>query len=558
MVPIYLFSLLWFLALTGIGSLVSSVTSPKEDNSQDSLPIFAYSAYGLGLLGVIAISLNFFLPLGGLVAGVVLGLGLLLFFTRFREIKIGFSWLDLLICLVFHLYLSMAASVTEIADYDSGLYHIQAIQWSARFAMPAGLANLIPQLGFNSTWFPTTALLEAPFIAEQGYRLINTILSLILFTGALSGIKRVLNSKINVENIYLSLMVMPLAWLAFWSGYTNSPSTTYSSAVLFIITIYFLLQGLNRQSLKAAHVGLFLALISLTIKLSSAILFLAAGIIFLLVLRTNLKSEGNRVHARNLLILSLLLFGSFGIMWCARGYQQTGYLAYPSAITKIGSPDWAIPEAEANQHVRVIKSWARVPKAPPELVLSSWEWFDPWLKNRWKSAPSQFPFFMGGIGLVLCLVGWMGGSPKKKRLHLFLPGITCVGSLLLWFWTAPDPRFAYGPLYALSLLLTSAGMIAMDVEKMNGTLRKGFLIALCLGSIVISDPKYTLSGTSWAWWPPLPEVAVKQNVIPDSQVISVPIKSDQCWGTALPCAPEIRPGLRVSKDSTGKITRFYT
>lgn len=43
-------------------------------------------------------------------------------------------------------------------NFDSGLYHIPAIRWIADYRLPLGLGNLHGRLGFDSAWFPLSAL----------------------------------------------------------------------------------------------------------------------------------------------------------------------------------------------------------------------------------------------------------------------------------------------------------------------------------------------------------------------------------------------------------------
>ncbi len=70
--------------------------------------------------------------------------------------------------------------------YDSGLYHLQAINWSSTFPIVPGLGNLHSRLAHNSAFFLFGALLNTGPWLGRTHHVVNGILFLVLLAQFIS------------------------------------------------------------------------------------------------------------------------------------------------------------------------------------------------------------------------------------------------------------------------------------------------------------------------------------------------------------------------------------
>jgi hypothetical protein len=134
------------------------------------------------------------------------------------------------------LFLSLIAS-KEIYTFDSGLYHTQSVKWIRSFPVVPGLANFQPQFGFNSMFFPISALftLEISDFFKGTHLLVyplNIILFLIISTKIFSTIVNKIKSKKTIDTIFYTLLVS-LMFLLF-PKHISSLSSDISCALLLI------------------------------------------------------------------------------------------------------------------------------------------------------------------------------------------------------------------------------------------------------------------------------------------------------------------------------------
>ena len=76
-------------------------------------------------------------------------------------------------------YLALAA-LGPLTNYDSGLYHLGAVEYSRLFPAIPGLANVYSPLGYSTAEFPLAAALGAGPWGPEGLRLANGLLTAVL------------------------------------------------------------------------------------------------------------------------------------------------------------------------------------------------------------------------------------------------------------------------------------------------------------------------------------------------------------------------------------------
>ena len=124
----------------------------------------------------------------------------------------------------------------------------------------------------------------------------------------------------------------------------------------------------------------------------------------------------------------------------------SGYPLFPSRVVSLPL-DWRLPSHTVDEANRYARSWARTPRGLPASVLGSWGWFPGWLSRNGRDIN-----VIGALALLLCAVPVSvlrrvdAQRRERSRAMWAMLGPSLV-TLLLWFAIAPDPRFAYAPLW---------------------------------------------------------------------------------------------------------------
>jgi len=161
---ILLSDLFLYLVFTGVGLGIRRAYGLRTISIHD-----VFIAFWVGFSGItLALMVwHFLLPVADIALLLVIATGL---------ISIKFWWADLreLVRLpwsraaktgcVFFLLLAIwiaNAALGDMVNWDSALYHLQAIQWAEAYPVVPGIANLYGPLAFNNTSFLYGALLNA-------------------------------------------------------------------------------------------------------------------------------------------------------------------------------------------------------------------------------------------------------------------------------------------------------------------------------------------------------------------------------------------------------------
>lgn len=159
MLPALLVALAWSPSLVGLGALV------RHDADRALRPGLA-GLLGLGVAGTLAAWLNFWTGVGPWIAAALWMSGAFLFALRRRWLLEAFAPADL-VPLVLLVAAASYAMREPLFQYDTGFYHLQAMEWTTGSPVRAGIANVHYRLGFNSLWTTTAAAVEHPLAAGK-------------------------------------------------------------------------------------------------------------------------------------------------------------------------------------------------------------------------------------------------------------------------------------------------------------------------------------------------------------------------------------------------------
>lgn len=430
MLVIIIYYSIVFLILYSVGNWTCTLLGINIDDNEYHLDLCIL--VGLSSLTCLASFLSILIPINSLVILPLLVLSVFnskslidSFKNCYRSLNkmqtIGFGFVWLLILIVSAQYISIA---------DTAIHHAQAVQWIGKFGVTHGLANLQPQIGFNSLFFVVQSAVTLD-IRElfTGYDLLvyplNAVLFLMLITRLLYQCfywNTIVFDHIRIFSaclFFMCLLVLPR-----WA------SSTSPDMILTIITIYLFMFFLSKSVIDE-RIWIIIVTCALTYKLSAAMLGLFIVYLFTISHRK-----------KRFILFSLSVFLAFFSIYFYRNYVISGYLIFPLYFIDIFDPDWKYPFEAARYEYLVVRSWARVSDMSPVKMLDMPlnEWLPIWFER--KDLIEKFLV----ISPFLILYSF-SKSIILKNLKFILFSILILASFLFWFFGAPDPRFAYGILF---------------------------------------------------------------------------------------------------------------
>lgn len=551
-----------FIAFCGIGLVVRRYFGLKVYGVENLITSFwigwAYAIFSLQLWNIF-----FRVDWRPLVAISIMGIfGLLWNYKDLaslfkRQIFIGIFFGFILILTA--VWLAELAAL-PILNTDSGLYHLSSIRWVKTFPVVPGLGNLHGRLAFNSSYFLYIAALEVGLWVHRSHHIANGLLMLVLFMQIyISAIKIFrCNDRLPLYFIFNILIYIPLIKQGYQKPFNiSSPSPDLPIFILGIILASQLLAFLESPKLrnKEDAYNLFsiatIAAVGITIKLSFLIL---GGVTLLLVcIIWFIQGNGHKIAGKKVIfwIIAGLTIGL--IPWVIRGVILSGYIAYPSTFGSF-PVEWRIPLESVISERNWIFSWARVPRVHPDQVLGNWNWITPWFdrmkKNTWEIV---IPLLLTGVGFLTTLfykVIKKNYPHRERMLWLFL--IPSIVSLLYWFFTAPEPRFAGAAFWILGV-----GTITLSIRYLSKLKNLVILVFTLSAFLFISLALQPLSRDIWRLhkFYSIPRAELKTFTTDSGLVIYVPKEGDMCWDAPLPCTPYPNKSLTIRKD--GELRWFF-
>ncbi|HEY4789581.1 MAG TPA: hypothetical protein VIH57_26205 [Bacteroidales bacterium] len=498
---ISIFYILWTFSLLGYGTLLKLFDKsinysfiPKE------LLIALFGIMGIIIVTQLGVLCNFFVPLNQLFSLLVLVGGLLLFAFNGHFLVRSFSRSDYVIILLLFVYYSIFPHYF-CDNLDPVIYHVTSIRWSNESAVPLGLANLHGRLGFNSSWFVSDAIIR-PFAFLNGTRIfiLNAILSFFFSTLVFLTFKSKLFQRRSIAENFMLLCIVPLCFYL----YNNSdPSPDGANLLLNLLMVILLIYSI--ADIKMYNFFIFcafcIATFLVTIKLSSMIMLLCMGMLFLYLIYVKLRKVSSKftdltnISSRTLWITSLLCGFIILIPWLIKGVMLSGCLFYPSHIGYFNKLSWAVDPDQLLTEFKVTIAHSRLENEFCMNLPTPFAWLLPWLQS----------FVINNFFLAISVVLVLFLGFKYRKVIFSDPKINFIFissflSIVYWFCTAPLPRYGYGALFTNVLLFFSiflhAGFRSEPLFKFSRDIRK-LVLKLGITLTVLSITLLFIPITSW-------------------------------------------------------------
>ncbi len=500
----------------------------------------------LGLVAVLSLvsTLSLLVPISGGVNAALLTVAIAVAFVFRHEIS---RWLPAphahpaqLLLTAIVLVAVLERATTEATNYDTGLYHAQAVRWIQSFAAVPGLGNLHANLAFNSGWFIVEALFGAA-VAPWG-----PVLVLAAWCFACTAcflLRRLFEAgRPDADTTALAgALLLPIG-LLLMTKWFSSPSHDLPSALLVWVAALLALRLAERNQLlepsATAVAVVALATCAAVIKLSAV----PALLLPLILIRLNLSARPRYAAALVAVVAAITL------PFLARNLILSGKLIYPMPFLDLFSFDWEMPEDQVVRQTAWVLSWARMPHRNPLEVLAGSPaiWLADWIVHVRLSA-KVFMLATLGLGSWHLPRVWRRWRQDGFRQSDAVYGAVLAG-VAFWFVTAPDPRFGWPflPLAAALLTARTARPFAAQWSRVLQALVLVFLVQQFARIYVPPPPTADLAARIWRPVP-YPQPATRRADIGGGSV-AVPLKGNQCWDE-LPCTPEVADGLELRGSS---------
>jgi hypothetical protein len=300
------FIFIWVLLFIACGSIGTNLLNRLQAECFERVGDRAIASLWLGIV-VLALSLlttSLVLPLSPLVGGILIlclsAASLLSPRTRTEIAALRSVISPHLILRLFILAFGVAAFTTrQVTWQDTGLYHYSAIRWLSEFGTVPGVALILNNLGFTSSWFA----LAAPFNAEIFDSRVSAVTNGFAFFIALLHFLICLtrsfthNSQISDRWVVISsLMTLPLILvLPQMSQILVSPSPDLPVIFLIQVVAWAILIISNQKTpslepveapiLDAKTIPLVLSIGAVTMKLTTLPLLFISGIFYIFARR---------------------------------------------------------------------------------------------------------------------------------------------------------------------------------------------------------------------------------------------------------------------------------
>lgn len=565
------FILIWTFLLITCCVIGTALLHLLKANCFERMGDRVLAAVWLGVI-VLAISMlatSFIVPLSPLIGAIVTAgiCGLSLFSQRTRnEIGVLRSQLSANLvggCLTCELLVA-ALTARQVRWIDTGLYHYNSIQWLAKFGAVPGIALLMKQLGFASSWFALAAPLNADFLDSRVSAVTNGFVFLIAFLQFLVCLGYSFKDQARLSDglvIISSLIILPIvATNNLMSVILISPSPDLPVVFLVPVVAWAILITSRQKTpvlnegkspvLDAKLIPLILSAGAVTIKLTALPMLLISGLFYIISTKFNLWRIVIAGAVTWLLLTPMLLYGII----------TSGCPLYPSTVLCLDLP-WS-PTAKAAQRIaESTHGWTNWYGEPPPVVPS---WI--WLLWQWLTS-HKLNAVMGLLIAVstLCAIGIVINVIRKNHIFGQFWMLALAGSgIIFLMMTAPFFRFGLG-----YLILLPAFSIAAVCRKFLGERLPRLEKQLSFGDQLSSLPKIkpTISlflsaialvvsihrgGVERLIVPPqIFKVELVQKQTNDIQYLSPKQSGHLCWAADLPCAFQLEETVKLRDPAQG-------
>lgn len=545
--------LLLFCLFSGLGiAVLSALRQPLESNSRWLDSFWLGWALSLGVMQI----WHIVLPVNDTLLLLLALCASLLLVRQRRNIcqsmdRLARNKSFLLVFAGLALWMSNRALGAPFA-FDTGYRDIPIVMWTDAYPIVPGLGNLFSSYAFNHSVYLYDALLDFSIWSGRSYHIATSLLLLVFLATALGAGFQVYRSRAAEElpwsRFFASLFIPYILFQTVsWTGVTHFLTDTVVDLIGILTLIYLLdfLQYWRPDSGKNDYLVFRLAIIiltGLTVKQSFAIYGLATALLAIAIWFRRGGWEASRRPVRTTVLPIALVALALLLPWMARGVITSGYIAFPQSIGRF-ELDWTIPESEIARRQLKLATNTRIREGDPEIVLASWDWLRPWLRDFVSGVfPTMLPTVITFAALGACLL-----AARRKPQSKLAPSLSwwafapMTVMLVVWFFTAPELKYVRYIFWSLAALSITKAQLAWHWVAWRRRVAALYLvILLCLAYVVflvIRHEEYLVPPGASDGFHAYVSPRYNEFQARDGLRINVPTGAYQCWRIPLPCSP---------------------
>jgi hypothetical protein len=325
-------------------------------------------------------------------------------------------------------------------NYDTGLYHYQAIIWGREYPVVPGLGNVFSGLGYNNSVLSLHSLLSFKDLFGQDLFTLNFLL---YFIGVSYFVDLILKSVTWKESnmIVLANVLLLVAFVSLCEN-ISSPTPDYAANSILILLLSIALNNNDTNESNQLSVFVILAFYLITIKLSMIPILFLSG--YCIVRLWRLHGEHKKFYINTAFVSIYIL------VWCAKTVIITGWLIYPFPAIDLFNFDWKVTDQQMSIDSIGFTGWSRYPGI--DVSISSKMSFMQWFPNWWQRANWGKGYMIISILSILLFIIVTIKKAISTRSNLFWIGVSIIAGFIFWFIKAPDFRFSIGFIFHLMFL----------------------------------------------------------------------------------------------------------
>jgi hypothetical protein len=242
-----------------------------------------------------------------------------------------------------------------MAQFDSRLYHFQAIKWARNYPVVPGLANLYGPLGFNNACFLYGALMQAGPWGVFAHHVTNSSLVYAMLVQCLLAGWKLLNGREDSNAFFDFCLLVPVVTLINKdiAGYTTDLPTTLTLLQAMSVLYCFLTSRDSSSMVSAYRVVNITVLVTLAVCFKFGSIVYAAGVWALVMGLWLRRSQATGSLKWRPVLWGALGTAGLGLLWAVRGIVLSGYPMFPAALGAM-PVDWRAPLEHARGEYALI------------------------------------------------------------------------------------------------------------------------------------------------------------------------------------------------------------
>ena len=512
--------------------------------------------WGLLLVSLVAIAINQFTRLGSAAAGLTLlaaiGVSGLIGGVALRRSPYSRSrpvtrsqWLLISAVTVFMVVLSLRI-LGPVTNYDTGLYHLGAIQYTEQFAAIPGLANIYFAYGYATAQFPLAAFLTWSPLGVEGYRALNSLIILIALIDLIVRFRQ-RDSSVGKYVMAAGLAVLTFTMLPLADYWVVSPTQDASVFTVTVVAGAYLSEALSRQKwVPAAATSVIISVVAVLLR-PTMIAFALTLVIVVVVLAARRRATWSSQRLGTAVAVTALVSVAAMLLSAARDYMLSGWWQYPLSMFPFDVP-WRAPDPT---QARLATLGAARDPANLWEAAESWSWLSAWGSR----AMSSWELYAFGALIIAAVVSVVLFRPPRMLIAAMAPSAVAT---VFWFTlTPPSFRFAWGPLFTAATIAVGWSLWSRTRSSRTMARDAALGVSLVLGLTVVATLAFRIDVTSISETrvargipitfavTPITRTEVVEVTLPSGLNALRPADGDQCWAAFPVCSPQLPETLRL-------------